>query len=481
MKISTVLIALALIACLAVMAFADGEGYQWKKGPVDPGDEWIVPTCTRISGTPAVTYTTDDGVTMATTSLLRGIVYTYGLVALDEANVLLASSMTSQGTSILRSDDAGCSWKEVTLLGVNELLLLKAAPGGKAYGYSRGRDTFYRIEGQAVYTLTAPNKVYGLAVDPEDAMHIRFGSMDCQIYESFDGGASFALLGEPANTGNGIFYDFAFDPQNWDNALCASIGAWRSTDAGQTWSTVEPFDKIDIDIVFEFLYSPSNPQRVWARANLETMGAGYRDILVSGDGGATFQTAVRQLDVALDQNGIERNVILTNQPPMAVHPVDDAVYFVYGSYIYDYGTDLFKYNLRDDELTAAHTDALDGIDAMAFNPIDPSVMYLGLEEEGTGKLQAPTTTVSQTELRVNAAPNPFNPATRLSFYLPQAGHVKLEVFNITGQKISTVVDADMVAGEHTVMWNGSECASGIYLYRLEAGQQSLTKKMVLLK
>ena len=78
-------------------------------------------------------------------------------------------------------------------------------------------------------------------------------------------------------------------------------------------------------------------------------------------------------------------------------------------------------------------------------------------------------------------PNPFNPATEISFSLPSASHVKLEVFNVMGQKVATLVDGQFEAGEHVVRWDGSDAASGVYFYRLQAGDFVDTKKMMLLK
>jgi PKD repeat protein len=78
-------------------------------------------------------------------------------------------------------------------------------------------------------------------------------------------------------------------------------------------------------------------------------------------------------------------------------------------------------------------------------------------------------------------PNPFNPTTDISFSLPNAGHVKLEVFNICGQKVTTLANGIFNAGTHTVSWDGSRVSSGVYLYRLEAGDYVENRKMILLK
>ena len=78
-------------------------------------------------------------------------------------------------------------------------------------------------------------------------------------------------------------------------------------------------------------------------------------------------------------------------------------------------------------------------------------------------------------------PNPFNPSTTISFYVPQAMHVKLEVFNVLGQRVETLGDSEMEAGHHRFVWDGDQVASGIYLYRLSASGFVGTRKMLLLK
>jgi hypothetical protein len=78
-------------------------------------------------------------------------------------------------------------------------------------------------------------------------------------------------------------------------------------------------------------------------------------------------------------------------------------------------------------------------------------------------------------------PNPFNPSTEISFSLPTAGHVKLEVFNILGQQVEVLVDGSLAAGEHRVTFDGSGRSSGIYFYRLTHDSGSATKKMAFMK
>jgi hypothetical protein len=83
-------------------------------------------------------------------------------------------------------------------------------------------------------------------------------------------------------------------------------------------------------------------------------------------------------------------------------------------------------------------------------------------------------------------PNPFNPETIISFNLPEASAVKLNVYNILGQMVRTLVDEELPAGAHSVMWDGkngqgSEVASGVYFYRIKAGDFESTMRMTLLR
>ena len=83
-------------------------------------------------------------------------------------------------------------------------------------------------------------------------------------------------------------------------------------------------------------------------------------------------------------------------------------------------------------------------------------------------------------------PNPFNPSTRIVYDLPRASHVRLEVFNILGNRVCTLAKGKKKAGRHSVVWNGKDdfgnvVSNGIYIYRIQAGHRVDYKKMTLLK
>jgi hypothetical protein len=79
------------------------------------------------------------------------------------------------------------------------------------------------------------------------------------------------------------------------------------------------------------------------------------------------------------------------------------------------------------------------------------------------------------------APNPFNPTTTISFTIPEAGNVSVEVFNVAGQKIDTIANELMSAGNHSVTWDASGFSAGVYFYTVKSGEFFETMKMTLLK
>jgi len=100
--------------------------------------------------------------------------------------------------------------------------------------------------------------------------------------------------------------------------------------------------------------------------------------------------------------------------------------------------------------------------------------------------ESAATSVENGELPLSFAlmqnyPNPFNPTTTINFTLANTSNVKLIVYNILGQKIATLIDTRLVAGAHTVLFDASKYSSGVYIYRLEAGDFRSSKKMVLIK
>jgi hypothetical protein len=86
----------------------------------------------------------------------------------------------------------------------------------------------------------------------------------------------------------------------------------------------------------------------------------------------------------------------------------------------------------------------------------------------------------------NAYPNPFNPVTMLQYDLPEDGFVNITIYDLMGRKVKTLVNSSQIAGYKSIQWNatnitGQPVTAGLYLYTIQAGDYTQTKKMVLLK
>jgi hypothetical protein len=173
-------------------------------------------------------------------------------------------------------------------------------------------------------------------------------------------------------------------------------------------------------------------------------------------------------------------VILTwNEPP-------DSLRTVSGYNVYRDGDRINEETVNETEYT----------DTDVINSITYSYYVTALYDEGESErsnIVRATPTVStepeifplRTELFANY-PNPFNPETKIEFYLEKGGEVKLEIFNIRGQRLAVLIDAELEEGEHSHVWNpktmaGKDLPSGVYLYRLQTGDYDRTRKMLYLK
>ncbi len=78
-------------------------------------------------------------------------------------------------------------------------------------------------------------------------------------------------------------------------------------------------------------------------------------------------------------------------------------------------------------------------------------------------------------------PNPFNPTTQINFDLPEAAKVRIEVYSMLGQRVSVLVDKKYSAGRHHIRYDAASLSSGIYIYRIQAGDFVKTNRMTLIK
>ncbi|MDW8466751.1 MAG: T9SS type A sorting domain-containing protein [Chloroherpetonaceae bacterium] len=118
-------------------------------------------------------------------------------------------------------------------------------------------------------------------------------------------------------------------------------------------------------------------------------------------------------------------------------------------------------------------------------PVGSTATVRAVFAGGNASLSAPERDLSapvarQYRLEQNY-PNPFNPSTTIRFSIPTAENVQLDVFDVLGRKVATLVDQRLAAGTYTVQFNATNLSSGMYFYRISAGNFRQTMKMMLVK
>jgi len=124
------------------------------------------------------------------------------------------------------------------------------------------------------------------------------------------------------------------------------------------------------------------------------------------------------------------------------------------------------------KIAAAKFMLWDGQDLPETNPM--------LSDETVSSQNAENVTPEGYALEANY-PNPFNPTTKISFTIPNAGHVSIVVYDMLGKEISTLIDSDLGAGTHSVTFDAKNLASGTYIYRIRSGEFVQEKTMQLIK
>lgn len=369
----------------------DGTGGGGTGGAGGGPAVWAAPACEQVQGSASITFSTDAGDTLAPRQgSLGGVSYTAGVAALDTPNVLLVAA---NGT-LLRSEDAGCTFTEVGPISTGYTRLVPA-PGGRAYGYEEGYLSLFRVDGDAITPLASPGEpgvdgLVGLGVDPRDGDHLRVGLYDGTIWDSTDAGATFAPVGTVPD--DGCFYQVVFDPADLDHVLCGTLdtGSWLSVDGGDTWAR----SKTDVQYsnAFRLAFSPADPNVAWIEGieldlhEGQPVGTLIRHVWRSVDGGLTFETVILE-NQELEGDGGPAN--LFNGNFLAPDPVDPGVlWMTYGMppLFGENFAELIRLEPDADAFTIErHTGGdIDDYTAITFNPGAPEVVYFALSSERSG-------------------------------------------------------------------------------------------------
>lgn len=337
----------------------------------------LFPACNSVAGSPAVTFSRDGGETFAPVDQkLEGVGYTYGLAALDATTLLSWHKAT-----LAISRDAGCSWTPITDHedgGFPPSIVAGGANDAWIYSDNREFLLHYDVATRALTTLKAPGSIIGLTVDPAMPSHVVVGTSEANVFETTDGGASWNRVASVPTTVP-LLYRIAIDARDLGHIVAgmAGNGVVVTKDRGRTWTPSAGLGPRGQVNAFQVVISPADSNVVWAEAldaSRSDDALDRRHIFRSTDGGLTFTAVVEG----------SADVTLINGTTMAAHPTNpNVLYFIFGTFFQSYGTDVFRYDAASGELRKSHLD-VDDIDAIAFSPLDPNVMYFGMEvERGT--------------------------------------------------------------------------------------------------
>ncbi|MCC6475654.1 S8 family serine peptidase [bacterium] len=169
------------------------------------------------------------------------------------------------------------------------------------------------------------------------------------------------------------------------------------------------------------------------------------------------------------------SVFLSWQAPESVGPLDQfEAYLVYENGVIRDTVDTESYRLRlfiPGEYQYVITALYTGGESIPSNSV--TVVHTAADENGVAL---------PTKFALHSAyPNPFNPSTQLRFDVPSASQVSLRIFDLTGREVATLVNGRHEPGVYHASWNASSLATGVYFARLDAGEYTLTQKLLLLK
>ena len=274
-------------------------------------------------------------------------------------------------------------------------------------------------------------------------------------YRSTNGGTSWEVLAGTGRLANGATAVAVNPKSSLEVFVATTAGLLRSEDGGTSWSYLG-FDTLEIRRI---AFDPTG-REVYLGVN-DVKGF-YRTI----DHGQTWNAQIRGLPDAARTSDLVVS-------PDSLHPqAYIAVWNQDGYGVYRAGSDWIWH-----QISAA------GMQVSCI-ALDDSVLFAG----GYGVYSTKVVTSLPVGVRAPTAfdlfqnyPNPFNPSTAIRYALPQRTHVTLTVFNILGQHVATLVDAVGEAGFHEAGFDGSGLASGLYIYRLQAGDFVRCRKMALVK
>ena len=443
-----------------------------------------------LGGSPVLMIEDDSTTTGGTVSLdininlfSDSLSYTFiGQFAYDDSKLDYLSGMVGSGT-ILNSSGWSVVFYETT----------PGVVGFIAYGFTpvSGSGKLFTLSFKVIAGTGGAASVsgsYGDFIADGSYLFGTSGSFDGEVFYTASGTPS-TLQGDADLDGSVDYDDITVMAQHITGALTLTGQAFTNADVDAD-STIDADDiaaTVNYIIYGSWSVSPSvvsSSSLSFKTASEDNAGQVYLPFSIDGASSGSKITSVEftiyydedELDYQSFKGAFENEATFVNASKVE----DGVAKFIFASAsgidkAQEIGGFLLKKNAA--ELTSSITSAYRVNDGDLIE--GPSYSLNGVTDVGDEELP------SEFELSQNY-PNPFNPSTTINYALPSASYVTIKVYNILGQEIKTLVSQEMMAGKHNIVWNGvndygQKVASGVYLYRISAGNFIQSKKMLLLK
>ena len=386
---------------------------------------------------------------------------------------------------VFLSNDSGVSWNELII----DLPVIS-----------------YNFSTNIVVDPLRPDDIYGGYAD----------FWDCSpngIYKSNDGGANWTFSNADFSRSS---FPIGIAISNFDNDrkrlfLISTHGAYYSDDSGDNWSLFEnglpsysyyrniSVSDLNPNLIFVGtregdLYRSTDGGESWDELDHNLPGLYFNQVLCdpidqsivyvskefaglykSMDAGSTWVNITNNIDLIPDcitLSGLVINPL--NNLNMLVVSYKRGVFISYdgGSYWSGYSNGLntnfnFGYTI--------------------FDPLDTNKIYLASSSRSVWSITRTPTGIEDdrqplpSQVSLSAYPNPFNAAANISFSLPEASNVTLDIYDLLGRRTASLLDSYLPAGNHSLLWHPEDLAAGVYIYRLTTDNNQTSHKITLLK
>ncbi|MCK6604410.1 MAG: YCF48-related protein [Ignavibacteriaceae bacterium] len=413
--------------------------------------------CTTSPGTTFVYRTTDGGTTWTQVFTQAGG-FIDAIWMTSATNGWMYGDPVGGRWSLWRTSDGGVTWDSTGLYlpttnaGWNNAMFIS---GNNIWFGTNSTNIVYSSDNGATWsTQTATGQVNSYVIWFNNANTGLTGGT--QFVATTNGGTNWGAITVP---GTGTVSGITGWGNNW--LVCRqATGLYWSTDNGGTWATAYTASAGN----YYHIAKARNGENVWAvRSNGGITKGTFQVVPVEL---SSFSAVPSQGNVNLNWSTATE----TNNSGFEIQRKSGNTEFVTIGFVQGAGTttEVKNYSYSDMGLQAGtYSYRLKQVD------FDGSYSYSAVTEVN---IELPSVySLSQNY------PNPFNPSTTITYSVPEAGNVRLSVYNLMGEEIASLVNGNVEAGVHTVSFDASGFASGTYFYRIDAGNYSAVRKMILNK